>query len=559
LYDGYSFKEKGKSMKKMILVAVLFCFMAGFVVPAQAIEVDFSGSLQFEGILNSSERMLDEDRTSDFRQMRLRVQTEFTITDDLKLITRFDALEKVLSSKDSAFESTNVSTGWYTDQDQENIDFDRAYFSWKSPIGLFEVGRMMGVVWGTSFCDDESDTDRIKYVLPVSLGEGKLYIGLVAEKVTENDMGPDLSDLDNDKYYLGATYVAKNYKTGILSAFYNFKQFQDPGQSFATANFGSAYADNSNTQDFKNFVATTDGESNSLASYGNWYTKGAEAYKDAYVGALMGGATPADAQMAAGGAAVGAAGADWLSSGVDSASAVAFSERGKTMQAKVFLLAPYFEGKFGNFSLTTELDYAFGTAEYDVAGAKDRDLEAFAYFVEGGYDLGPATFQLGFAHSKGDADYTDDKIESMGYVSPGVDWRKLLILHDDVTGMNETLANGIGNHVGGGFASASTAMCDGYQVLYAGVDYAVTDTISLGLIAGMAKADEVPTGLKYDDDQGVEYDASFIWNLTKNLQYKAVAAYLDGGDYWNTRATGVYDNDIDPDIYTLYHKLTLTF
>ena len=99
-------------MKKMIMVAVLFCFVAGFALPVQAIEVDFSGSLQFEGILNSSERMLEEDSTSDFRQMRLRVQTEFTITDDLKVVTRFDALEKVLSSKDSAFDVANRPTGW---------------------------------------------------------------------------------------------------------------------------------------------------------------------------------------------------------------------------------------------------------------------------------------------------------------------------------------------------------------------------------------------------------------------------------------------------------------
>ena len=546
-------------MKKMMLVTVLFCFMAGFALPAMAIEVDFSGSFEVEGILNSSERMDKDDATSDFRQMRLRVQTEFTVTDDLKLITRFDALEKILSSKDSAFTTTMNDTGWDSNPDDDNIDFDRAYLSWKSPIGLFEVGRMMGVVWGTSFCDDESDTDRIKYVLPISLGEGKLYIGAVAEKVTENDMGPYISDADNDKYYIGLTYVAKTYKTGLLTAFYNFKTFQDPGQAFATANFNEAYEANSNSSDFKNFVATTDGESDSLSSYGNWYTAGATAYKTAYVTALMGGATPAAAQMAGGGAAVAAAGADWLTSGIDTDSAVAFSERGKTMAGKVFLLSPYFEGKFGDFSLTAELDYVFGTAEYDVAGAEDRDIRGFGYFVEGGYDLGPATFQLGFAHSSGDADYTDDKIESMGFVSPGVDWAKLLILHDDVTGMNTQLANGIGNHVGAGFATASTAMCDGYQLFYAGVDYAVTDTISLGLIAGMSWADEVPDGMEYDDDQGVEYDASFTWNLAKNLQYKAIAAYLDGGDYWKTRGNGSVDTQIDPDIYTLYHKLILTF
>ncbi len=531
-------------MKKMMLVTVLFCFMAGFALPAMAIEVDFSGSFEVEGILNSSERMDKDDATSDFRQMRLRVQTEFTVTDDLKLITRFDALEKILSSKDSAFTTTMNDTGWDSNPDDDNIDFDRAYLSWKSPIGLFEVGRMMGVVWGTSFCDDESDTDRIKYVLPIALGDGKLYIGAVAEKVTENDMGPYISDADNDKYYIGLTYVAKTYKTGLLTAFYNFKTFQDPGQAFAVKDFSEVYGGQDVGSAIGSYVADLTAYGAALAADG--YVPGANV-----VGFV--GTHPDFADQYA------VLGAPVTSGGSADDPMNVIATRGATMAGKVFLLSPYFEGRFGDFSLTAELDYVFGTAEYDNPGADDHDIRGFGYFVEGGYDLGPATFQLGFAHSSGDADYTDDKIESMGFVSPGVDWAKLLILHDDVTGMNTQLANGIGNHVGAGFATASTAMCDGYQLFYAGVDYAVTDTISLGFIAGMSKADEVPNGMEYDDDQGVEYDASFTWNLTKNLQYTATAAYLDGGDYWKTRATGSVDSQIDPDIYTLYHKLILTF
>jgi hypothetical protein len=484
-------------MKKMMLMLLLLAVVAGSALPAVAMEVDFSGSFELEGILNSSEGMDKDDATSDFRQMRLRVQTEFTVTDDLKLITRFDALEKILSSKDSSFTITETDTGWDSDDDDDNIDFDRAYLSWKSPIGLFQLGRMEGVTWGTSFCDDEADTDRIKYILPISLGAGTFYLSAVAEKVGEYDKGTDDSDEDNDKYYIGATYVAKNYKTGLLTALYNFKTFQDPGQALATEVL-YAYA-------------------------------GSDA--DTILNPAM---------------------------SVTEASTLA-GTRGLSCEGKVFLLAPYFEGKFGDFSLTAELDYIIGTTEYDTDSAEDGDLKAFAYLLEGAYDIGPASVQLGFARSKGDADYTDDKIGSMSYVSPGVDWAKLLILQDDTTGMNTTLAGGLGNHVGNGFGSASTAMCDGYQLLYAGVDYAVTDTISLGFIAGMSWADEVPDGMQYDDDQGVEYDASFTWNLTKNLEYKAVAAYLDGGDYWKTRATGSVDADIDPEIYTLYHKLTLTF
>lgn len=480
-----------------MLMALVLAVVAGGTLPATAMEVDFSGSFELEGILNSSEGMDEDDATSDFRQMRLRVQTEFTITDDMKLITRFDALEKILSSKDSSFTITQNDTGWDSDDDDDNIDFDRAYLSWKSPIGLFQLGRMEGVTWGTSFCDDEADTDRIKYILPIALGSGTFYLSAVAEKVGEYDKGTEDSDEDNDKYYIGATYVAKTYRTGLLTALYNFKTFQDPGQALATE---VLYAYNESDSDTSLNPAMSVTEAYSL-----------------------------------------------------------YTTTGLSCEGKVFLLAPYFEGKFGDFSFTTELDYIIGTIEYDTDNADDKDLEAFAYFVEGAYDIGPATVQLGFAHSKGDADYTDDKIGSMSYVSPGVDWAKLLILQDDTTGMNTTLANGLGNHVGNGFGSASTAMCDGYKLLYAGVDYVVTDSISLGFIAGMSWADEVPDGMDYDDDQGVEYDASFTWKLTKNLEYKAVAAYLDGGDYWKTRRTGAVESNIDPEIYTLYHKLTLTF
>ncbi|MFK5954071.1 MAG: hypothetical protein QM498_13495 [Desulfobacterium sp.] len=487
-------------MKKRILAVVLFFAIVGFSLPVMALDVDFSGEFYVEGILNSAEGMLKSDKTSDYRQMRLRVKTDFMVTDKLSLTTRFDALEKVLSSNDSAFDSDSDGARFDEDVDDDNIDFDRAYISYISPIGLFQVGRMQGVTWGTTFCDDETDTDRIKYVLPIPMGDGKLYIGAVAEKVTENDRGTEYSDLDNDKYYIGATYKTANYSTGLLTAFYNFKQFQDPGQSFATDDFADAY------------------------------------------GILSAGGGLAD-----------------LSSDQISAYMV-YSERGLTTDAQVFLLAPYFKGVFGDWAFEAELDYIFGNASYDVSTAKDRDIQAFAYFAEASYDYGPFTFQGGFAHSKGDADYTDGDIGSMGYVSPGIDWAKLFILNADDHGMNTTLGNGVGNHVGNGFATASTAMCDGYQMLYAGADYAVTDALTLGIIGAISKADEVPDGAGYDDDQGMEVDVSLTWNITDNLAYTAIGAYLDGGDYWSTRASGgVDDPSIDPDIYTLYHKLTLIF
>ncbi|MBF0233762.1 MAG: hypothetical protein HQK65_12100, partial [Desulfamplus sp.] len=85
-------------MKKVVLFAVLSIFVMGMAMPVVALETEFSGEFYVEGILNSSVNMLDSDDTVDYRQMRLRVQTDFKVSDHLKLTTRFDALEKVLSS-----------------------------------------------------------------------------------------------------------------------------------------------------------------------------------------------------------------------------------------------------------------------------------------------------------------------------------------------------------------------------------------------------------------------------------------------------------------------------
>ncbi|MBF0574176.1 MAG: hypothetical protein HQK69_10550 [Desulfamplus sp.] len=546
-------------MKKVLMFVVLCAFVVGMSVPASALEVDFSGDFYVEGILNSAPNMLNSDSTSDYRQMRLRVQTDFQVSDNLKLTTRFDALEKVLSSKDSAFDNM---------EDDDNIDFDRAYLTYISPIGMFEIGRLKGVVWGTSFCDDESDTDRIKYTVPIEIGDGKLYMVAVAEKVTENNT---MIDDDNDKYYLGGVYKTEAYAGGLLSAMYSFNKFQDPGQRFAYNDAMNSYEANGDyASSYRSFLKTN-GASDELASYAGWYGANAKnaltakGYAEAAAKYQAAGKL-AEAQAAAQAAAAAKANiaADWPND-MQTSSLMTMS-RGLTNDAKVYLLSPFFQGKFGDFSIESELDYVFGTLEYDAKyNAEDRDVKGFAYFAQGAYDYSPFTAQLGFAHASGDSNYDDTDIESIGYVSPGVDWEKLFILNADYHGMNGTLGNGVGNHVGTGFGTASIAMLDGYQMLYGGVDYAITDAITLGFIAAMSKADDVPEGFEYDDDQGMEYDFSFVWKITDNLTYKAIAAYLDGGDYWTTRKTGKVEKDangedvVDPQVYALFHRLTLTF
>jgi hypothetical protein len=522
-------------MKKPTILLFAICFALMSVSTGMAADVDFTGEYYIEGIYNSSPDLSKTDLARYYRQMRLRVQTDFKVNEDLKLTTRFDALEKVWNSDDSAF--TN-------NEDAENIDFDRAYMTIISKVGMFMLGRQEGVTWGTTWADDEDDTDRFKWVLPLDVAKGKLYFALIAEKTTENDTNPDITTgKDNDKYYLGTIYKREKYETGLLFGHYDFNRVPDPQQREALDKLADqGYSDISGLTRFstlavgyqtaatQDFIAANDSDPATLPT-------NVAAFEDAndHPG------------IAATLAAVGTAPA-------------VLARKGATAEAAVWLVSPYFKGKFDKLGIQAELDYVFGTIEYtDLISSTglystepDHDVSAYSYFLEGTYDVGPVAFQAGWAHRSGDADETDTDEEGMGYFAPGIDWEKMFILSTDYHGLNTSLA-GIGNHVGDGYITFSRPLLDGFQMPYIGADYSVRDGITIGLLAAMSTADDTVTG--WDDDQGIEVDAKFTWQLMDNLEYKATVAYLSAGDYWKQ---GNATADID-DIYCIFSRLTMTF
>ncbi|MCG8470425.1 MAG: hypothetical protein MI742_01030 [Desulfobacterales bacterium] len=520
-------------MRRCLIFLVLSLI---FAAPALALDLDISGSLQFEGVYNDKAELDKNDSADSYREMRLRVLTEAQVTKNLKIITRFDALDKVLSSTDSAFDQN---------EDDDNIDFDRAYAELTTPIGLLSVGRMQGVVWGTTWSDDEADTDRIKLVTPIPINGNKLYVGVVAEKVTENDKGTELSSKDNDKYYIGATYKTKNYRAGLLSAFYNFHKFQDPGQAVAYKqlnDLGGATKAASEKAKATAFGTTA-------AYYSALATAAADDSKpeaaEVYTNLASAAQTSMNNVLTSNAALLGAA------------QSLQATARGTTCEAKVYLLAPYFDGKFGPFGFKAELDYAFGEAEYQ--NNTERDVSAHSWFAEGTYEMGPFSFELGYGTVTGgpsDLGYTGD-LENMGYVAPGVDWAKAFILTNDVHNMNTTLGGGLGNLVGDGFGTGYVAYLDGYQMFYAGAQYKCHKDVTLGVLLATSQADYTPAGV--DDDHGIEYDFNFTWEIFDHLTYSATAAFLDAGDYWKERATSVSKTTDGEDTYALYHKLVFTF
>jgi hypothetical protein len=514
-------------MKKIIATGATLLMALIIAGPSFAMENKISGAMTMDGIMNYNPTFSDDSdqkKTSDFRAMQIRVNTESKINDNITLNTRFNVLDKILSSQTS---------NTVTVDDKSNIQFDRAWMDIKTPVGLFRVGRKEGIKWGTSYFDDGDDwgTDRLEYILPIPIGEDKFVFGAVGEKALETKQ----QHRDNEKFYLTGTYVNKNFRTGLLVGYYDYMSFQQEiGKADLETSYTNVVAAGTTYQTLVLTNAAVPGTydayevSNALADYNAART-------------------------------------------VFSNAATAYRPRAA---GQVAYIAPYFSGKLGPLSLNAEFDYVTGSAEFknvnttamlaaltaklgspaaaqsylDQAYLNKKDVEMMAYWLEAGYDIGPANVQLGYAFMSGDSDGYLNDFEASGMLAPSADWGKVFIL---TSGMgihknNSCLPNGNITNTGSAMNLA------GLSMPYLGANYSVTDTLNLSCIIAYAEADSAPNG--YDESYGLETDLSLSWKFMNNLEYKATAAYLNTGDFWKKGA----DTNVG-DMIALYHKLILTF
>lgn len=198
-------------MKKLTTIALAVCLAFALAAPAMAVDADFSGHYRVRGNYISQWNLRDTAPSKDFMDMRFRLETVFKVSDNLSVTTRFDALDgKVWGDADDA----NTAAG--------NIDFDRAYMTIKAPIGQFDIGRMLGGTWGTSFNDTAAENDRIKFTKTIE--DMTLY--LIYQKNTEADDSTTSTigaDEDSETYYVLGEYKTENTTAGLLLAFTNDK------------------------------------------------------------------------------------------------------------------------------------------------------------------------------------------------------------------------------------------------------------------------------------------------------------------------------------------------
>jgi hypothetical protein len=230
-------------MKKLLVAALALALVVAFTLPAMAVTaVSFEGQYRARGYYMYNEALNNDCKANSnaWYDQRFRLANTFTVSEKLKLHTRFDALDNVIWGTTDIYSGYKGYTPNHTSQ-RNGINFDRAYIEAMFPWFKLEVGRMGGGVWATKFVDYSYSVERIK----VSTKLGNHIIGGIIQKLDENDGGPSSAataycdpgeascydgngdwcpsccsksptDQDRDIYYLYWVYKGEGWDTGLL-------------------------------------------------------------------------------------------------------------------------------------------------------------------------------------------------------------------------------------------------------------------------------------------------------------------------------------------------------
>jgi len=224
-------------MKKLLVILFALGLVFSFTAPVMATDVSFDGTYRVRGFYDSNSALTKDAAAhattpKAYYDQRFRLNTVFQVAEGLKVVVRFDALEGTWGT--SALRNPSVAAGNTTARDfatsatpassqsQANLQFDKAYVSFVTGIGLFEAGYNSWGVWGTGFGDEESFVGQIGYKVPV--GDNLVFL-LKTAKVVEGDTNTSYADYDDDKYVAAAVYFNDTVQAGFLYTYYRYENF----------------------------------------------------------------------------------------------------------------------------------------------------------------------------------------------------------------------------------------------------------------------------------------------------------------------------------------------
>jgi len=510
-------------MKKLWIVLLSAAMLMAFVMPAAAADLKVSGSYYVEGIYRNNPSNLDKENAAYNSGLlnqggaaskavffqRLRFQPEVNVVEGLKLVMRFDAMEKrwgdqswVQTTAGLPYDVTNrrADGGGNAVRTQENIEWERAYVDFNTAIGRFLVGYQEFGAFGTQFVDTSFTRPGIKYFLPI----GPVTAFLAYDRQKEREVTAStlttagtFADLDKDEYYIGAIYKQGNIEVGA-----QVEYMRDAGNRSQTA--GGSIA----------LIPT---------------------------------------------------------------------------EMKLYLIDPYFKGKFGPVFIEAEGFYGGGKL-YELENASntfnDVDVRAWGLYLHARADISMFYAGFLFAWVSGDDPSTPDKVEgtiagNTGF-QLGQNWSPTLIFKNDehatytggVTGALSTTMGSFGGTSPLGGSNATNQFMDNvwFYQLYFGVQptpkWDITAKISYAYAdkkpwqtpatLGVIGATGVSTTEYVSNKYGTEFDLTAVYKIYDNLQYMVGFGYFWVGDYYKGYYTTANEPKLEND-YVFMHKLTLTF
>jgi len=238
-------------MKKLLVVLLSLALIAGFSMTASALDFKLSGGWHAAGTYQDNPNLLSDEAKYSRATVytRTRLQPVLQISDGLTFTMRLDALEKKWG--DTNFKNTNAAAMSTSNSDdttssrrfystantvagnaklQENIEFERAYVTFKSPVGIWQIGYQQSGVWGTKGLQQDSTRPRVMWTLP----SGPWTLLAIWEKRFDGGESPSnsnaptrLTDADYDQYNLAFNYNnGKNWQGGLLYQYNLVNQFR---------------------------------------------------------------------------------------------------------------------------------------------------------------------------------------------------------------------------------------------------------------------------------------------------------------------------------------------
>jgi hypothetical protein len=238
-------------MKKFWLILLSLGLIMAFSVSAFAVDVKVSGEY-FAGGMYINKMAVEDDGyggknyqdSTAFYFQRLRVGTDFIVSPCLKLVTRFDAMERIWGgargeSNISSYGGADAGSAG-TREENQNIAFDYAYIDYVSPIGTFDIGYGSYGATGTVFANSATAVGSIKYKYDFTKVPASLMLGISKVKDTSASAvstSTDWTDGDKDMYGIEGVYNFKNDKAaGKVGAKLSFYRYADtkPASNYIT-------------------------------------------------------------------------------------------------------------------------------------------------------------------------------------------------------------------------------------------------------------------------------------------------------------------------------------